>query len=473
MSKAILKYDLYYFLGAGGIGMSALARYFNHFKKNCAGFDKTPTKLTSQLQQEGIEIHFDENLEYLQHLVAEFEKEKILIIYTPAVSKNHKEFEWLIKNEFKIKKRSEVLADITKSFKTIAVAGTHGKTTTSTLIAHILKSAGYNIFAFLGGISKNYETNLILGYDKETDFVVVEADEYDRSFLTLHPFAAIITSVDADHLDIYGNKEEVEATYAAFAAQVSNVGHLVVQKNVDKTLNMQNKGHTYSVISTPTDTTIQFIGKNIRIENAEFYFDFESYLGSLKNVHNGIPGKHNIENSVAAAAICQLLGVNSEKISQAISSYTGVKRRFEYGIKSDKIIYIDDYAHHPVELSACISAAKELYPSKKITGIFQPHLFSRTRDFADEFAKALDMLDECVLLPIYPARELPIEGINSEMLLQKMKLMNKKIIYSKNDVIDYLKENKAEVVITLGAGDIDTLVEPIKKVLTQKNNTHN
>jgi UDP-N-acetylmuramate--alanine ligase len=460
MKKGILDYELYYFLGVGGIGMSALARYFIHYKKKVSGYDKTPTALTSSLEKEEIEIHFDENTEYLAHLLSEFPKENILVVYTPAVPKSHKEYEWLVKNGFTIKKRAEVLGEITKSFKTLAIAGTHGKTTTTTFLTHILKSAGFNINAFLGGISKNYNSNLILSQSntaKET-FVVVEADEYDRSFLTLYPFAAVITSVDADHLDIYGDKKAVEESYTAFAEQVNDNGHLIVKKNVDNTLSLKKKRHTYSVISDA-----DFQAKNIRVDDAEFYFDLETPFGSLKNVHCGIPGQHNVENAVAASAICSLVGVPLDEIAKAISSFSGVKRRFDYRVKKKDLVYIDDYAHHPEELKASIGAAKSLYPGKKITGIFQPHLFSRTRDFADGFAEALDLLDECLLLPIYPARELPIEGVSSEMLLNKMKSANKKVIEKKN-VIDYFKTNKAEVVLTLGAGDIDTLIEPLEKL---------
>ena len=469
MKKNILEYEFYYFLGVGGIGMSALARYFRHYKKLCAGYDKTPTILTSQLEQEGVEIHYDENIEYLQYLFTEIKQENILIIYTPAVPATHREFVWLKQGGYQIKKRSQVLGEIASNYKTIAIAGTHGKTTTATMVAHILKTAGLNCFAFLGGISKNYETNLLLASDDnqhENNFLVVEADEYDRSFLTLNPDGAVITSVDPDHLDIYGNPDAVLESFTQFTNQIKPGGHLIVKNSVDNTLRLKNERNTYSVISLPDSETATFCAKNIKVSNAEFYFDYQSPFSSLNNLHLGIPGKHNVENAVGAAAICECFGISAQTITKALDSFLGVKRRFDYRIKKENLVYVDDYAHHPEELKAAIGAAKSLYPEKKITGIFQPHLFSRTRDFAEEFANALDLLDECILMPIYPAREEPIDGINSEMLLSKMKIKNK-IILDKKVIIDYLKKQKIQVLLTMGAGDIDTIVNPIEKMLNE------
>ncbi|MGZ3862901.1 MAG: UDP-N-acetylmuramate--L-alanine ligase [Bacteroidia bacterium] len=460
----LLDHKLVYFLGIGGIGMSALARYFNHYGIKVAGYDKTPTVLTTELQNEGIEVHFDENTEYLEHLLAEYDKKEVLIVFTPAVPKEHAEYVYLQKHSYKIQKRAEVLGEITKQFKTIAIAGTHGKTTTSSLMAHILKTAGFDTYAFLGGITKNYNTNLLLGSNvpNENTYVVVEADEYDRSFLTLYPHIGVITSVDADHLDIYGDVSYMHESYTMFANQVSPAGHLVVKKTVDNTLSIKGKRFTYAV-----NLEADFCAKNVKISNADFYFDVESSLSYLSNAVLGIPGVHNVENATATVAVAQLLKIEDNVIKKALQSFGGVKRRFDYHVKTQELVYIDDYAHHPEELKATIGAAKALYPDKKVTGIFQPHLFTRTRDFADGFAESLDMLDECLLLDIYPAREKPIEGITSTMLLGKMKSKNKKLL-QKNEVIDYLKTHKTEVLMTLGAGDIDTLVEPIEQYLKTK-----
>lgn len=462
-----LEYKLIYFLGIGGIGMSALARYFNHYGIKVAGYDKTPTTLTTELQQEGIEVHFDENTEYLEHLLATYKKNEVLVVFTPAVPREHAEYIYLQKNSYTISKRAEVLGIITKQFKTIAVAGTHGKTTTSSLIAHILKTAGLDTYAFLGGITKNYGTNLLLGSPSPAGeglntYIVVEADEYDRSFLTLYPYIGVITSVDADHLDIYGDVNFMHESYTLFANQVSHAGHLIVKKNVDNTLSLKAKRFTYAV-----NLEADFCAKNVEIHEADFYFDVCSSLSYLSNAVLGIPGVHNVENATAAVAVAQLLKIDDSVIKKALQSFSGVKRRFDYRVKTKEAVYIDDYAHHPEELKAAISAAKALYPDKKITGIFQPHLFTRTRDFADGFAESLDMLDECLLLDIYPAREKAIEGITSGMLLGKMKSVNKKLL-QKNEVIDYLKAHPTQVLMTLGAGDIDMLVEPIEKLIKEK-----
>jgi UDP-N-acetylmuramate--alanine ligase len=459
----ILDYKLYYFLGVGGIGMSALARYFSHYGKTVVGYDKTKTALTSELEKENIAVHYHEDEDLVKKLFSTYTPSDILIVYTPAVPKEHKEYQYITKSKFNILKRAQVLGEITKQFRTIAIAGTHGKTTTTTLVTHILKTAGIDCFAFLGGISKNYHTNLLLGKPGNNDaYVVVEADEYDRSFLTLHPYIAIITSVDADHLDIYSDKADMHSAYIEFTSQVKKDGFLIVKKNVDNDLRLTNKRLVYSL-----NLNTQYCAANIRIEDGEFCYDIVSPVEPVNHVAIGIPGLHNVENSIAAVTAAQQLGVKGDVINKALRSFQGVKRRFDYRIKTGSIVYIDDYAHHPEELKASISAAKQLYPGKRVTGIFQPHLYSRTRDFADGFAESLDLLDECILLDIYPAREKPIEGVTSEMLLGKMKSKRKHVV-KKENVIGFLKIHRPEVLMTLGAGDIDTLIEPIENFLKQK-----
>ncbi|MCE3258561.1 MAG: murC [Bacteroidetes bacterium] len=459
----ILDYKLYYFLGVGGIGMSALARYFNHYGKKVVGYDKTSTALTSQLEKEGITSHFTEDTNFLKDVLSLFKKEEVLVVYTPAVPKEHAEYKFLEENGYTILKRSQVLGEITRQFKTIAIAGTHGKTTTTTLVTHLLKSAGINCFSFMGGISKNYNTNLLLGdVDKKETFVVVEADEYDRSFLTLEPQIAVITSVDADHLDIYGSAEHVREGYTLFAGKVKKDGILIVKKNVDNDLTLTNKRLIYSL-----NLNTEYCAQSIRIENAQFLYDIKSPVESVTNVTLGLPGLHNVENSIAAVAIAQQLGIKANVIKEALRSFNGVKRRFDYRVKTEKVVYIDDYAHHPEELKATIGSVKKLYPGKRVTGIFQPHLFSRTRDFADGFAESLDMLDECILLDIYPAREKPIEGVTSQMLIGKMKSADKKVM-GKDEVLKYIESKTPEVILTMGAGDIDGLIEPIEKILNNQ-----
>ena len=457
-----------YFLGIGGIGMSALARYFNAMGKRVAGYDKTSTKLTDELIAEGIEIHFEDHIRNIPKYIKElpYDTDNILIVFTPAVPLDHSEYVFFNLNGFNIKKRAEVLGMITQSAHTIAVAGTHGKTTTSSLVAHILKSAGLDPSAFLGGITQNYNTNLLLSENLKvsnlksqvSNLVVVEADEYDRSFLTLHPEIAVITSVDADHLDIYGDKSHVEESFSLFAKQVKS--KLILKKSIVAKVNSEKTPITYAV----NDESADYFAQNIKIDNGFYHYEIVTPHSIFENIVLGLPGLHNVENSVAAVAIACQLNVSEDIIRKALASFKGVKRRFDYHIKTDKLIYIDDYAHHPAELSASISSAKEMYPGKKITGIFQPHLFSRTRDFADDFAKSLDLLDECILMEIYPARELPITGVSSQMLLDKMKSSNKSIC-QKNDLVQEVGKREIEVLMTMGAGDIDTFVEPITKEL--------
>ena len=447
-------------MGIGGIGMSALARYFNAAGKEVSGYDKTSTKLTDELMAEGIDIHFEDSIDFIPSSVKDQQSENTLIVYTPAVPKDHSEYVYFQKHRFNIKKRSEILGLITEQLHTIAVAGTHGKTTTSSLIAHILKSSGISSTAFLGGVTQNYNTNLLLSKDSKT--VVVEADEYDRSFLTLYPDIAVVTSIDADHLDIYGDKKYMEESYSLFVNQIKPKGKLITKKNILPNLNFFRETITYSL-----KTEADYYAQNISVKNGQYIYDIVSPIEELNNVTLGLPGLHNVENSLAAVAVVQQVGISADNIRNALNTFKGVRRRFDYQIKTNQLVFIDDYAHHPEELKACINSVKELYPDKKITGVFQPHLFTRTRDFADEFAKSLELLDELILLEIYPARELPIEGINSKMLLDKVMLKNK-TLSSKSNLIKELSEKKLEVLLTLGAGDIDMLVEPIKNTLLKK-----
>jgi UDP-N-acetylmuramate--alanine ligase len=461
-----------YFLGIGGIGMSALARYFNAMGKSVSGYDKTRTALTDELVAEGIEVHFDDKIESIRPEVKS-EKSDVLVVLTPAVPKDHSELKYFQKNNYVIRKRSEVLGAITEQTFTIAVAGTHGKTTTSSLIAHILKSSGVDCTAFLGGITQNYGTNLLLSEKlknlkkkpKIKPITVVEADEYDRSFLTLHPDIAVITSVDADHLDIYGSQEQMHESYSQFANQVKDGGVLIIKKGVDKVLVLENGGK--KILTYSLHQSSDYYARKIGIKKGEYIFDVVTPEQAIRGMLLGIPGKHNVENAVAAVAVAQQMNVFSGNIKNALSTFKGVKRRFEYHIKTKDLVYIDDYAHHPEELRACISALKEMYPSRKITGIFQPHLFTRTRDFANEFARSLELLDELILLDIYPAREKPIQGVTSEMLLDKVRTKNKKLV-PKKELVQEIKGREVEVLVTLGAGDIDALIEPIKNELLNR-----
>ncbi|MEO6884380.1 MAG: UDP-N-acetylmuramate--L-alanine ligase [Bacteroidia bacterium] len=457
----------FYFLGIGGIGMSALARYFNAAGNKIYGYDKTATKLTDELISEDIDIHFESDVKFISNHFDSQKRSEILIVYTPAVPKDFAELIYFKEHNFELVKRSELLGLITKNAFTIAVAGTHGKTTTSSLIAHILKTANIDCTAFLGGITQNYNTNLLLSSSLKTEnkstskeaIVVVEADEYDRSFLTLHPNVAVITSVDADHLDIYGDVKEMEESYALFANQINAEGVLITKKNVQEKIQYANAVLTYSV-NDKTD----YYTKNLSLEKGFYSYDVVCQNQTIENITLGIHGKHNVENSIAAVAAARQLKISDVDIKKALSTFKGVKRRFEYIIQTEKLIFIDDYAHHPEELKACINSVKAIYPDKKITGVFQPHLYSRTRDFAEEFAKSLSLLDEVILLEIYPARELPMEGVTSKMLLDKINVLQKNI-FSKAELVNEIEKRKPEVLLTLGAGDIDMLIEPIKKRL--------
>lgn len=448
-----------YFLGIGGIGMSALARYFNALGKNVTGYDKTRTPLTDELVNEGIEIHFSDDVNKINSSITEGNPADTLVIFTPAIPAGHSELQYFSEHGFIIKKRSEILGLITENTFTIAVAGTHGKTTTSSMIAHILRYAGYNCTAFLGGVSKNYNTNLLLSNSQTGEiYTVVEADEYDRSFLALSPSLSVITSMDADHLDIYGSESFMIESYRLFAQRLKANGTLIFRRGLPLE-DLPLLKNDYDVRGKG-----DYTANNIRISDHRYHFDWSNSTSGIRDITSDMPGLHNVENAVAAIAIARKLLVPDQKIKEALSAYTGVKRRFDYRLKNSKVVYIDDYAHHPEELRACISSVKELYPSKKITGIFQPHLFTRTRDFAEGFAKSLSMLDTLILLPIYPAREEPLPGITSEIIYTGV-TAGEKVMCGKENVINELKKRDCEVVLTLGAGDIDQLVEPITEYL--------
>ena len=454
-----------YFIGIGGIGMSALARYFNRMGTRVSGYDKTPTTLTMKLIEEGITIHFDED-------TGSIPAEPELVIYTPAIPKDHKEFQYCIDRGYTVLKRAEVLGLITNKHKTIAVAGTHGKTTISTMITHIFKQAGKDFTAFLGGISKNYNRNYITGHPDPNgplyplsgfSTFIVEADEFDRSFLQLYPSIAVITSTDADHLDIYKNLEELRQSFREFIKHVKPGGSLITRHDLDIKAEDHHSLESYTYSLHPG---AHFYSTNVQIQSNSTVFDLVTPTGIIDRIALGVPGIFNLENSIAASAVAYLSDVSKENLKEALRTFQGVQRRFDFHIIQPDFIYIDDYAHHPEELKSCIGAVKELYPHKKVTGIFQPHLYTRTRDLADEFARSLEMLDELILLEIYPAREEAIEGVNAKILFDKIRIKSK-VLCSKEKVLDELKKRKPEILLTLGAGDIDQLVEQIIQFFKQ------
>ena len=436
-----------YFIGIGGIGMSALARYFKAIGKNVSGYDKTETELTKELQQLGISIHFEDRIDLIP---VDYYVENTLVIITPAVPMHHSEWNYFLEREYEVKKRAEVLGIITKDTFCFAVAGTHGKTTTSSILGHILFESGVDVTAFVGGIVENYNSNLI-GNGKTV--TVVEADEFDRSFLYLHPNIACVTSMDADHLDIYGDKLAIEASFVEFASKVTDKSKLFI------TNKLPIQGVTCAV-----NAAANFSAYNIRIVNSQYVFDVKTGTEIILNIEFGLPGKHNLMNALMALAMAKTFGLPNEAIASALLSFKGIKRRFSYQIKTENLIYIDDYAHHPTEINAVHQAVRELYPNKKVLAIFQPHLFSRTKDFADDFAQSLAAFDQVILLDIYPARELPMEGINSQWLLHKIDNTNKKLV-SKQELVPSILESDAVVIVTIGAGDIGELVPSIKKAI--------
>ena len=439
-----------YLIGIGGIGMSGLARYFQHLGCNVSGYDRTETDLTIALEEEGIDIIYQDDASLIPSEFGQPSEER-LVIFTPAIPNDSKIKHYFIGKGFELFKRSQVLGFISASRFTIGVAGTHGKTTTSTMIAHILKDSGYDCSAFLGGISSNYNTNVLYG---NNNVVVVEADEYDRSFLTLHPNIAVVTSVDADHLDIYGDESQLIDSFKMYLDRVVEGGHRIVKKGLPFS----------GDISYSKDEQADVHAENIKVVDGEFYFDYVKGELRISNIKMGIAGLHNIENAVAAITVALLLEIEQDKIVEALANFRGAKRRFEYIVRNEKSIYIDDYAHHPEELRAFLSSLHKLYPAKKLTVVFQPHLFSRTRDFVDGFAEVLGMADELLLMEIYPARELPIEGVTSSWLLDKVKSANKRVV-SPQEVLDFVENEEPELVVTVGAGDIDRLVKPLKAIL--------
>lgn len=456
MNLKELKYI--YFLGIGGIGMSAIARWFIANGYTLAGYDKTATPLTEALQAEGISVHFDDNVELIP---AEFlaNPTETLIVYTPAIPKNHQEYNFLIEKGFTLMKRSQVLGLLTQNLFTIAVAGTHGKTTTSSMVSHILKNAGKNVTAFLGGITQNYGTNFLINEGNEDVICVVEADEFDRSFLTLHPDLTIVTSTDADHLDIYGDHNHVLESFRMFVSQIKVGGHLFQCHGLDLQSYTAEESQEFGL------THGDFKAHNLRVENAEMIFDIVYPDGIITDCSMLIPGFHNVENALAATAVSLAVGVSPEKVKEGLATFKGVKRRFEYHVRSEKVVYIDDYAHHPTEIEAFLTSVKALYPTRKLTVIFQPHLYTRTRDFQEGFAESLSLADDLILLDIYPARELPIEGVTSDIIFDKVSIQEKTKA-TKEEVIDLLKIKKPELVVTVGAGDIDTIISKISSFVT-------
>lgn len=450
------RFENIYFIGLGGIGMSALARYFLLEGKKVAGYDRTATTLTAQLEAEGMQLHFTDSIDKVPQ---DFGKENTLVVYTPAIPKDHGELKHFKNNGFKLKKRSEVLGAITDGHFLAAVAGTHGKTTTSSILAHILKCSSKGCTAFLGGITKNYNSNFVHTADSKN--MVTEADEYDRSFLALTPDVAIITSMDADHLDIYGTGDALTKSFFDFANNIKPNGTLIYKQGLNFP-DYNGNSYNYS-LSGDTD----FHASNIEVVEGRYVFDLSSPLGNWKQISFSYPGKHNVENAIAAIAVAQIMGITEAEVKEALYSFTGIKRRFDYQLHNQELVFIDDYAHHPAELKTCIQSVKDLFPMKEITGVFQPHLFSRTRDFADGFAASLSLLDELVMLPIYPAREEPIPGVTSEMILDMVDL-ERKSMSTKDDIVNDLASKDIEVLLTLGAGDIDTTVEPIRKMLLDK-----
>ena len=448
-----------YFVGAGGIGMSAIARYFLKKGLIVGGYDKTPSDLTRQLEKEGMLIHYEEDINQIPQACKN--QQECLVIYTPAIPAEHKELCYFQENGFEIQKRAQVLGTLTKTHKGLCVAGTHGKTTTSTMCAHIMHQSHLDCNAFLGGISKNYGTNYILS---DSDYVVIEADEFDRSFHWLRPWMSVITSTDPDHLDIYGTKEAYLESFRHYSELIQPGGALIIHRNLEMKEHLQDGVHRYDYSLNEGD----FHAENIRIENGEITFDFVSPIECIKDVNLGQPIPINIENGIAAMAMAQLNGCIAEELKYGMQTYGGVDRRFDFKIKTNKLVFLSDYAHHPKEIYQSARSIRELYKDKHITAIFQPHLYTRTRDFYKDFADALSQLDEVILTEIYPARELPIEGVTSKLIYDNLKPGVKKEMIRKDDVLNFVKNHTFEVLIVLGAGDLDNQVPEIAKILNSK-----
>ncbi|NLY23786.1 MAG: UDP-N-acetylmuramate--L-alanine ligase [Bacteroidales bacterium] len=454
-----MNYDNIYFVGIGGIGMSNLARFFLARGKRVGGYDRTASALTESLREEGAFVHYSDDL---QEIPGEFiDSEKTLIVYTPAVPSTHGELIFFRENGYTLMKRSQLLGEITKTSDAICVAGTHGKTTVSGITAHLLRQSHVDCNAFLGGILKNYDSNLLLS--EKSNITVVEADEYDRSFHWLKPRIAIITSADPDHLDIYGTAEAYRESFEMFTSLIRPQGHLIIKKGAAVTPRTDES----VIIRSYSETEGDYHAENIRIGNGEILFDYVSPVGKIEDLFLGVPMKVNIENSVAAIAAAELCGVTPEEIRNGIRTFSGARRRFDFHIKSQQIVFIDDYAHHPRELTAAIRSIKALYPERKVTAIFQPHLYSRTRDFADQFGESLSLLDDVILLDIYPAREEPIEGVTSQLIYDRI-TSPQKILCTKSELPDLLRSKPMELLVTFGAGDIDRLLPEIEKLLREK-----
>lgn len=460
MNMDVNTFKSVYFIGAGGIGMSALVRYFLSKQKRVGGYDKTPSELTDKLIEEGADIHYKDSVDE----IAEDFKDPAttLIVYTPAIPGDHTEFCFFKENGFQIMKRSQVLGMLTKTSKGLCVAGTHGKTTTSTMAAHLLHNSHVECNAFLGGISKNYGTNLLLS-DK-SDYVVIEADEFDRSFHWLTPYISVITSTDADHLDIYGTKEEYLESFRHYTSLISSDGALIIHENLELKPDVKpgTKIYTYSRESG------DFHAENVRIGNGEIFFDFISPFGNIKDIQLGVPVAINIDNGIAAMAIAQMSGVSNEEIKAAMATFRGVDRRFDFKIKNDKVVFLSDYAHHPAEIKQSILSMRALYQDKKISAVFQPHLYTRTRDFYKDFADSLSLLDEVIIIDIYPAREKPIPGVTSQLIYDNLASGVEKYMCKKEELLDLLKKKEFQVLITLGAGDIDNFVPNICDILNKR-----
>ena len=450
-----------YFIGAGGIGMSAIARYFIHRGQVVAGYDKTPSDLTHQLEKEGMLIHYEEDIDEIPHACKN--PKSTLVVYTPAIPATHKELEFFREGGFEIQKRAQVLGTLTRSHKGLCFAGTHGKTTTSTMCAHIMHQSHMDCNAFLGGISKNYGTNYILS--DSSDYVVIEADEFDRSFHWLRPWMSVITSTDPDHLDIYGTKEAYLESFRHYTELIQPGGALIIHRDLEMKQHVQEGVKVYDYSREAGD----FHAENIVIDNGEISFDFVSPIENVKNIKLGQPVPINIENAVAAMAMAQLNGCTAEELRYGMRTYAGVDRRFDFKIKNDKHVFLSDYGHHPKEVLQSARSLKELFKGRKITVIFQPHLYTRTRDFYHEFADALSNFDEVVLTEIYPAREEPIEGVTSKLIFDNLKLGVEKTIIRKDDVLDYVKSRDFDVLVVLGAGNLDNYVPQIAKIIDSKN----
>jgi UDP-N-acetylmuramate--alanine ligase len=449
-----------YFIGAGGIGMSALVRYFLSKGKKVGGYDRTPSNLTATLMEEGAQIHYEEAVE---NIPSDFlDAASTLIVYTAAMPEDHVLLQYFRAHGFTIYKRAQVLGMLTRSSKGLCAAGTHGKTTTSTMTAHLLHQSHVGCDAFLGGISKNYETNLLLSDNSE--YVVIEADEFDRSFHWLTPYATVITSTDADHLDIYGTEEAYLESFSHYTSLIQPGGALIMRHGISLNHRLQEGVRLYTYSTDKGD----FHAENIRIGGGEIFFDYVSPLGNIKDIQLGVPIAINIENGIAAMALAQLGGATNEEIKAAMASFKGIERRFDFKLKTDKAVYLSDYAHHPEEIKQSILSMRALYGDKKLTGVFQPHLYTRTRDFYQEFAQSLSLLDEVILTDIYPARELPIEGVSSQLIYDYLRTDMEKTLCRKEDVLDILTNKNIEVLITLGAGDIENYAPKICEILDKK-----